>query len=80
MSTPAERLLAAADLLDKRASEATEGPWIATISPEVGKAMAAALREDANKITRSTLVQPFYKGNAELLAIAELVLPDQESM
>jgi hypothetical protein len=25
--TPAERLLAAADLLDKRASEATEGPW-----------------------------------------------------
>lgn len=27
MSTPAERLLAAADLLDRRASEATEGPW-----------------------------------------------------
>jgi hypothetical protein len=25
--TPAERLLAAADLLDKRAGEATEGPW-----------------------------------------------------
>lgn len=25
--TPAERLIAAADLLDKRAGEATEGPW-----------------------------------------------------
>jgi hypothetical protein len=27
VTTPAERLLAAADLLDKRAGEATEGPW-----------------------------------------------------
>lgn len=26
--TPAERLLAAADLLDKRAGEATAGPWV----------------------------------------------------
>jgi hypothetical protein len=88
--TPAARLLAAADLLDKRASEATEGPWglpqhetecdarddgwwiyngrqgaaeyavtatvpynpkaaedaryIATMHPEVGKALAAMLR------------------------------------
>lgn len=25
--TPAERLLAAAEILDKRASEATQGPW-----------------------------------------------------
>ena len=75
--TPAERLLAAADLLDKRAEEATAGPWtrtnteatgavwidtpetrhafslhgwtadatyIATMHPEVGKALAAWLR------------------------------------
>lgn len=84
--TPAERLLAAADLLEKRAGEATPGPWavgshldaltpprtwhlegierwrglannvglgedeatatyIATMHPEVGKVLAAWLRE-----------------------------------
>lgn len=31
--TPAERLLAAADLLDKRAGEATPGPWSAPGGP-----------------------------------------------
>lgn len=60
--TPTERLLAAADLLDKRAGEASEGPWniidelympvedaryIATVHPEVGKAQATWLRESA---------------------------------
>lgn len=29
--TPAQRLLAAADLLDKRAGEATEGPWVGRV-------------------------------------------------
>lgn len=85
--TPAERLLAAADLLDKRAGEATEGPWwteesaatgqhviqggmvaedlwlkvaghvraqdatyIATMHPEVGKALAVWLRELAAEL------------------------------
>jgi hypothetical protein len=31
--TPAERLLAAADLLDKRAAEATASPWRAKVAP-----------------------------------------------
>jgi hypothetical protein len=34
--TPADRLLAAADLLDKRASEATEGPWRHTSRNYIG--------------------------------------------
>lgn len=93
MSTPAVRLLAAADLLEKRAGDATPGPWIlglhrdgqavgidahdgetdvvqdiqmglgdahyiATMHPEVGKLLAASLREAAHTID----------GNARLMA------------
>jgi len=35
VSTPAERLLAAADLLDKRAGEATAGPWTAEAATSI---------------------------------------------
>lgn len=84
--TPAERLVAAADLLDKRASEATAGPWtatvkdggrawvntgeherafslhgwqadtryIATMHPEVGKALAEWLRFASRSLTGKT--------------------------
>jgi hypothetical protein len=33
MTTPAERLIAAAELLEGRASEATEGPWVTWPGP-----------------------------------------------
>ncbi|MFC5268496.1 hypothetical protein ACFPJ1_40860 [Kribbella qitaiheensis] len=38
MTAPADHLLAAADLLDKRAGEATEGPWRAVATGEAGRA------------------------------------------
>lgn len=38
MTTPADRLLAAADLLDELAGEATEGPWFNTRDGEVKNA------------------------------------------
>jgi hypothetical protein len=121
--TPAERLTASADLLDKRASEATEGPWkymgrncietgpieidvadwgpegheglrvstwqdnrayryadavyIATMHPEVGKALAKVLRSYAegvrelDKILTSIPVGP---GRSAMLDLADLLL------
>jgi hypothetical protein len=115
---PAERLIAAADLLDKRAGEATEGPWvanradvyrleskpypddrtyvakltaltvpnatyIATMGPEVGKAMAVVLRcEAGNRYEgRSPRVQAAITGELDddmpidpMLALADLLL------
>lgn len=130
--TPAERLLAAADLLDKRAGEATEGPWhaapeidgvyadrmtvvrpahgkrivavgqvrphsaageqnvayIATMHPEVGKALAAWLRAVAHRSNAvadtvgrgwaSATVETIVAGNVtawtEALDLADLIL------
>lgn len=133
--TPAERLLAAADLLDKRAGEATKGQWryelldarwagdrpahwvrfdlldddglgettgtvaecpwgerdgryIATMHPEVGKALAAWLRLEAGKpmildpvqwaaFADDTLTEPtrqIWSGDQEALTLADLLL------
>lgn len=123
--TPAERLLAAADLLDKRAEKATDGPWtarvfdfdadshdfadvigkqeveqysgsytvktalvaggasevgepgwlapananyIATMHPEVGKALAKVLREEARRVSLG------FGWTQEALALADLLL------
>lgn len=125
--TPAERLIAAADLLDQRASEATEGPWytavendgvrsgrrtvvkmlgrrvvtvdqtrthwddehglaeanvryIATMHPEVGKSVAAILREEANMVGLLERAGDMSAGwvNAWVLALADLVLAGGE--
>lgn len=116
--TPAERLLKAADLLDKRASEATEGPWtveqdfidcgvpdntktlrgpggkylgsialhsfgeddaryIATMHPEVGKALALWLRGVGTAIQWDDPRIGAYPMEAEknnALAVADLLL------
>jgi hypothetical protein len=112
--TPAARLLAAADLLDKRAGEATEGPWtverwedflgeqvtwslpgierwrglkndvqlgedeataryIATMHPEVGKALATALRVEGGTVA-GWAPEPAESHAALLLPIADLLL------
>lgn len=44
--TPAQRLLAAAELLDKRASEATEGPWRANTWETVSGELRAEVEGD----------------------------------
>lgn len=96
--TPAERLIAAADLLEQRAEGAIKGPWrsgdgavwseadvedgvvltdsgralpgdaayIATMHPEVGKALAALLRWEADAVA-------FNDGRCAL-AITDLIL------
>lgn len=136
VTAPAARLLAAADLLDKRASEATEGPWqslawttvsgelraavagdpqtgnyrtpdgkgwtevargdadcagpgpylmqsdaayIATMHPEVGKALAKVLRTEAKRLKRTELMlafggAPLFKPEPDTLALADLLL------
>lgn len=105
--TPAERLLAAADLLEKRAGEASTGPWIeagigefgwsviggdfpltssfaietddseqgkadatyiATMHPEVGKAVAKVLHEEARRVSLG------WGWTQEALALADLLL------
>lgn len=102
--TPAERLLAAADLLEKRAADATPGPWIlglhrdgqavgidaddgetdvvqdiqmglgdahyiATMHPEVGKALANNLRDGVALLA----TDPVWCGT-HLLPLADLLL------
>jgi hypothetical protein len=119
VTAPAERLLAAADLLDKRAGEATEdwqldddnhlallaittpysigakwrpsgarysftGPddattaYIATMNPEVGKAIAAWLRSEAQAVRggegRGFDGANLYLANPRSLALADLLL------
>lgn len=108
-AAPAARLLAAADILDKRASEATEGPWaaegemhefsglvgydvdasnggyltrlateedaryIATMHPEVGKAVASLLRYE------SAMCGPRGRGTSDsALSLADLILAGAE--
>lgn len=104
--TPAERLLAAADLLEKRAGEASDGPWtrtnteatgavwidtpdtrhafslhgwtadatyIATMHPEVGKALALVFRMWA-KIVRLDEDLIHRIAGDETLALADLLL------
>ena len=118
MTSPVERLLKAVDLIDRRASEATEGPWeaadnavwpkpytgspaddslaevlapgssncqadaryIATMHPEVGKAVAAVLREEANMIGLLERAGDMTAGwcNASVLALADLVLAGEQ--
>lgn len=116
MSTPAEHLLAAADLLDKRASEAVT-PWeldsdnhlalltismpyvvglkagsphdhrfylsgpddkttryIATMHPEVGKALAAILRVEAEMASGNGIGW----ATDQALALADLVLAGEQ--
>lgn len=113
--TPAERLLAAADLLDKRAGEATKGPWwvnskiypetiygddasavisgsrwcgeanvfdndadaayIATMHPEVGKALAKVLRSYAEGVRELEEILPLgAQPESDLLTVAGLIL------
>jgi len=114
--TPAERLIAAADLLDKRAGEATEGPWnvdgpwwwgdtcaamvtaglardavviapqgatdantryIATMHPEVGRAVAKVIRaygEGARELEQILTSIPVGPGRSAMLDLADLVL------
>lgn len=122
---PIDRLIAAADLLDKRASEATEGPWevgtindritppqtwhlegverwrglrnnvnlgedeataryIATMHPEVGKLVAASMREAAYTIERNAQLvaqgRPMISiASAFLLDLADLLLAGDRS-
>ena len=126
MSTPADRLLAAADLLDKRAGEAAPdweldddnhlgvvsirtpymvgpdlwlaakardgerysftGPndattaYIATMHPEVGKAVAKVLRayaEGARELEKILTSIPVGPGRSAMLDLADLVLAGQ---
>lgn len=113
--TAAERLLAAADLLDKRAGAATEGPWtvptgpryvfldgfsghdvdgpkggfvargtcwadatyIATVHPEVGKAVAAWLRAEANRVVNGPRAfggRALFTISPEAASVADLIL------
>lgn len=110
--TPAERLNAAADLLEKRADDATPGPWrdmpmgseganihaggntvttarrvgrigefadasyIATMHPEVGKALASILRREARQLAdRADALGGLLLGlPEEELAVADLLL------
>jgi hypothetical protein len=115
--TPAERLIAAADLLDKRAGQATPGKWklwgmqvradidgtskldtslpvartsheaglrtfnatyIATMHPEVGKALADWLRSEAFAVRggegRGFDGADLYRANPRALALADLLL------
>lgn len=107
MSTPAERLLKAAEILEKRATEAEAGPWrtmvmgsegskvlgggdtvstsrhvalvredwtaryIATMSPDLGRMVADALRYEAHK---TDILLP----NPHLVALADLVLAGEQ--
>lgn len=112
--TPAERLLAAADLLDKRAVDGGETPWrfsgetydaaefgsgwdvdapnggyvtrlatkedaryIATVHPEVGKAVAAWLRAEANRVVNGPRAfggRALFTTSSEAASVADLIL------
>ena len=62
--TSAEELIAAAERLDQ---------LVVKMDPLIRTALARALRNDAKRIIDSTLVQPFHKGNPDLLVIARLI-------
>lgn len=69
--TPAERLLAAADLLDQRASEATEGPWIRMRDAEVVNSQNWSVPDEKWWITDDhgkRICGPFYSRDAALEA------------
>lgn len=93
MSTPAERLLAAADLLDKRASEAVWDQlyagqsnyiphiqtrrYTATMHPEVGKRQAALLRAMFQLANAAPHTRDLIV-YSEAVALADLVLAGEQ--